>query len=324
LCLCLVLVCAFKPGPQQPFTNEPAIDMEFINHINDIQDNTWKAGPNMNFDGMSRAETAKLMGTKIFPKLATRKDVEFIHHDVDLNAIPVSFDAREQWPGCIGPIQNQARCGSCWAFGCIEAFSDRFCIHSNGAINTTFSFMDIVTCDETNDGCEGGDPISAWTYCKNTGVVEAWCSPYTIPTCLPAQQPCLNFVATPACKKSCINGSSWTADIYHGKTSYAVADNIAQIQTEIMTNGPVEAAFEVYEDFIHYKSGVYVHKTGALLGGHAVKIIGWGVLNGTAYWTVANSWTTYWGADGFFLIIRGVDECGIEDGIVAGLPSISS
>ena len=27
------------------------------------------------------------------------------------------------------------------------------------------------------------------------------------------------------------------------------------IQTEIMTNGPVEAAFEVYSDFLTYKSG---------------------------------------------------------------------
>jgi cathepsin B len=51
-----------------------------------------------------------------------------------------------------------------------------------------------------------------------------------------------------------------------------------------MTNGPVEAAFSVYSDFLEYKSGVYHHTTGSFLGGHAVKIVGWGVENGTPYW----------------------------------------
>jgi aminopeptidase C len=36
------------------------------------------------------------------------------------------------------------------------------------------------------------------------------------------------------------------------------------------------------------------------------------------YWLVANSWNNDWGEDGFFRIIRGVDECGIEDYAVAG------
>jgi len=34
-----------------------------------------------------------------------------------------------------------------------------------------------------------------------------------------------------------------------------------------MTNGPVEASFEVYDDFPTYKSGVYHHTSGAALGG---------------------------------------------------------
>jgi len=318
LLACLALVFAFKVTP---IDNSNALNYEFINHINNAQ-TSWKATPHKLFEDMTRHQVSKLMGTYLKPN-SQRTDVEFIHHDVDVNAIPTSFDSRTAWPGCIGAIQNQARCGSCWAFGCVESLSDRFCIHSNGSINVTLSFMDLVTCDMNDDGCEGGDPYTAWQYSKSAGLVEGWCSPYTIPTCPPAQQPCLNFVTTPACKKACINGSVWANDLHHAKTVYAVSSEVSQIQTEIMTNGPVEAAFEVYEDFVHYKSGVYVHTTGALLGGHAVKIIGWGVLNGTDYWTVANSWTTSWGADGFFLIKRGVDEVGIEDGIVAGLPNVA-
>ena len=39
----------------------------------------------------------------------------------------------------------------------------------------------------------------------------------------------------------------------------------------------METGFVVYEDFMNYKSGVYHHVSGKMLGGHAVKIIGWGV-----------------------------------------------
>lgn len=45
-------------------------------------------------------------------------------------------------------------------------------------------------------------------------------------------------------------------------------------------------------------AGVYKHVTGDMLGGHAVKIIGWGEENGTPYWLVANSWNTDWGDKG--------------------------
>jgi len=44
-----------------------------------------------------------------------------------------------------------------------------------------------------------------------------------------------------------------------------------------MHSGPVETAFTVYGDFFSYKRGIYHHVTGAKKGGHAVKIIGWGV-----------------------------------------------
>jgi cathepsin B len=107
--------------------------------------------------------------------------------------------------------------------------------------------------------------------------------------------------------------------VYHAASAYTVSQNVAAIQTEIMTNGPVEAAFEVYQDFFSYSGGVYKHVSGGLDGGHAVKIIGWGVDQNQAYWLVANSWGNTWGLQGFFMILRGVNECGIEAGIVAGL-----
>ena len=45
--------------------------------------------------------------------------------------------------------------------------------------------------------------------------------------------------------------------------------------------------------------------SGAVDGGHAVRIVGWGVDAGTKYWKVANSWNPYWGESGYFRIKKG-------------------
>ena len=49
-------------------------------------------------------------------------------------------------------------------------------------------------------------------------------------------------------------------DKHFGKNSYSIGRSVEQIQTEIMTNGPVEAAFTVYSDFPSYKSGMKIQR----------------------------------------------------------------
>lgn len=67
-------------------------------------------------------------------------------------------------------------------------------------------------------------------------------------------------------------------------------------------------------------AGVYKHVAGKMLGGHAIRILGWGVEDGNKYWLVANSWNSDWGDHGYFKILRGSNECGIEAQINAGIP----
>jgi len=47
-----------------------------------------------------------------------------------------------------------------------------------------------------------------------------------------------------------------------------------------------------------------VHRAGHALGGHAVKIVGWGKEGTQFYWIVQNSWGPTWGEDGFFRLKR--------------------
>jgi hypothetical protein len=44
-----------------------------------------------------------------------------------------------------------------------------------------------------------------------------------------------------------------------GANSYSVERDVKKIQQEILTNGPVEGAFTVFEDFIQYKSGTFIY-----------------------------------------------------------------
>jgi cathepsin B len=309
--------------------------VSIINEVNRQVGRTWTAGINPRFDGTSFGYVKSLCGS--FEDL-TGSSLPV--KDIQPLAPPTAFDSRDQW-GNICPstkeVRDQSNCGSCWAFGAAEAATDRICIQTNGSTIYELSAEDILSCCNTcGSGCNGGYPSAAWSWIKTTGVVTGhnyheydWCYSYALQNCdhhEAGQYPMCSSLPsypTPACVKSCdkeaVNYTTpYASDKRHFKTEYSVPNDVTKIQTEIMTYGPVEASFSVYEDFETYVTGVYVHKTGQYMGGHAVKIIGWGVDSGTPYWTVANSWNADWGEKGFFRIIRGVNECGIEASIVAG------
>ncbi|KAG8185661.1 hypothetical protein JTE90_008931 [Oedothorax gibbosus] len=302
--------------------------IDVVNHMN----TTWTAGKN--FDGVSLKYIKGLLGVH---KDNKKYRLPSIRHVVP-DGLPDNFDAREQWTQCptISQIRDQASCGSCWAFGAVEAISDRHCIHSNGKVSVQISAQDLLTCCDTcGDGCNGGFPGVAWYYWVKVGIVtggnynsQVGCRPYTIESCehhtTGKLKPCGDTVKTPQCVNSCEAGYnvSYKADLYFGSKAYSIEKDEDQIKTEIYKNGPVEADFTVYGDFVTYKSGVYRHVKGEALGGHAIRILGWGVEKGTPYWLVANSWNEDWGDKGYFKILRGSDECGIESDINAGIPKL--
>ncbi|KJH52410.1 papain family cysteine protease [Dictyocaulus viviparus] len=256
-------------------------------------------------------------------------------NEEDTAGIPESFDARTHWPHCpsISLIRDQADCGSCWAFAVGESISDRVCIATDANKTAEFSVEDILTCcDECGFGCDGGFPDAAWEYFVSTGVVTGGlygtknaCRPYEISPC--GNHPNETFyrnctgVSTPSCKTSCQKGYpvSYKDDKTRGRKSYNLANSVSAIQKDILKHGPLVATFSVYEDFMYYKKGIYRYTHGGYEGGHAVRILGWGVENNVKYWIIANSWNTDWGEDGFFRMVRGINDCGIEESVSAGL-----
>jgi cathepsin B len=309
-------------------TAEVALTQKFVDEVNAIP-GTWTAGVNERFTNMTIEQVKAWLG--VLPDSQAKwAELELLESSNDNPAD--SFDARTAWPDCksIGEIRDQAACGSCWAFGAVEAMTDRHCIASKGAKKPHLSAEDMNSCcGSCGFGCEGGYPSAAWQYWVSQGVVDGGnykgdgCFPYSIPNCdhhtTGKYGPCGDIVPTPPCTKQCKDGKTWSAAKNFGSRAYGVS-GVTNIMNEIQTNGPAEAAFSVYQDFLTYKSGVYTHKTGSMLGGHAVKVLGWGTEGGQDYWLIANSWNEDWGDQGYFKIAKGKNECGIEGQIVAGTP----
>ena len=43
-----------------------------------------------------------------------------------------------------------------------------------------------------------------------------------------------------------------------------------------MKNGPMLMGLSIYEDFMNYESGIYKYTYGQEIGGHAMKVVGYG------------------------------------------------
>mgnify|MGYP001837959266 FL=1 len=297
---------------------------ETIEHINSVQ-NLWTASLESPTAHLSHEEIQALLGTD--EKFAWNDPQNPPERTFSLKAraaAPESFDARTAWPQCksMGMIRDQSDCGSCWAFGAVESMSDRECIKHG--VDIILSSEDMNSCSGAGS-CNGGYPSSAYHYWERTGVVTEKCVKYSLPSCdhhVPGStNPCTGkIVPTPSCKNTCVDDPSidFKSDKRKAASVYTVRGE-ENMMTELSTNGPCEGAFSVYEDFMAYTSGVYKHVTGSYEGGHAIRILGYGVDNGTKYWLIANSWNEHWGEKGYFRILRGVNECGIENMMWCGI-----
>lgn len=332
----LAEVCQRASQNLLEFEDHSPVDMQsHARIVNSNPTSTWTAGVNEKFVNMSRSEIKKMMGTVVDPAWRIRSEPREVE-DNFVGDLPKEFNAAEKWPQCasvINHIRDQSNCGSCWAHGTTEAFNDRLCIKNGNtdllSVSDTTGCCGFLSCFSM--GCSGGQVGTPWSWFDSTGVVtggdfgdKKLCYPYTMPKCAHhvdgTGMPDCSAVeqVSPKCSKSCDSGDGreYAGDKKKASTSYGLSDP-ESIKKDLVQYGSVTAAFTVYEDFTSYKSGVYKHTTGSMLGGHAVKIVGYGQENGQDYWLVNNSWNDKWGDNGQFKIAFG--DCGIDGGAHAGL-----
>lgn len=213
----------------------------------------------------------------------------------------------------VSPVRNQASCGSCYSFATMGMLEARVRILTNNTDNPVFSPQQVVSCSEYSQGCDGGFPYLIGKYVQDFGIVDESCFPYVA-----KDSPC-------GLPQNC--GRVYTAHYHYVGGFYGGCSETAMM-LELVKNGPMAVAFEVYPDFMNYKEGIYHHTFFAdnfnpfELTNHAVLLVGYGHCHktGQKYWIVKNSWGTGWGEDGYFRIRRGSDECGIESIAVAANP----
>jgi C1A family cysteine protease len=291
---------------------------------------TWQASNYSMFWGKSLGHGIKYRLGTLYPDSTVQNMHGILAPEVDV--LPAEFDARENWRGLIGPIRDQGDCGSSWAFSTVTLAEDRLAILSQGKLKMQLSVQQLLSCNQDQQrGCDGGYLDRAWWYIRRLGVVSEACYPYESGR---SQVPGSCQINRDAMKGNpndirCPQAGERTK-VYRITPSYRLASKEEDIQAEILTNGPVQATFRVYEDFYMYKSGVYqtmrevnASPNDERNGYHSVRILGWGVDRSTGmdvkYWLAANSWGTQWGEEGTFKILRGENHCEIEAFVISAL-----
>lgn len=279
--------------------------------------------------------------------------------------IPKQFDGRVAWKELLSPIKNQGKCGACYAFSVVGTLADRYAIQTLGQVKPDLNPMEVVVCmkdilssDEflkSRTNYEFEEKVSkkqSLIACKGNTMYNAARSMYVqgaVEESCVSEKSILNFInkngRIPLCLEiegegfpsTCINSKKpmryWMAEEYYtiGSEVQVTEKTVHEIQLEIMKWGPVAAGFQVFDDFLtDYKDGttIYTHpkKEQKTLGGHAIRIVGWGeeIQKGrnVKYWIIANSWGTEWGDEGYGKIEMLIPELQLEMNVVSVWPQL--
>jgi len=246
---------------------------------------TFTTGINEFTDMTNKEFRAKMNGFKL-PAGYVRKGERF---EVDPDFKPLK-DIDWRTKGAVTPVKNQKHCGSCWAFSTTGALEGQTFIKSQKL--TSLSESQLVDCSQEygNHGCNGGWMDSAFDYIRdNNGIDTEDSYPYT-----PQDGQCKYNPQTVGATCS-------------GHVDLPEGDEGALEQAA--SQGPVSVAMDASHDsFQHYQSGVYSEpQCNPENLNHGVLVVGYG----GDYWLVKNSWGTTWGMQGYVMMARNSNMCGI-------------
>jgi len=226
------------------------------------------------------------------PSKHLKKNVTDVRHEL-FKAQSIDWNTL----GVLTPIKNQGQCGSCWAFSATEQLESQF-KQKYGSLKE-LAPQQVVSCDTTCAGCNGGNPIEAWGYVYGFGGQEL-SSDYPYTSGVTGQ--------TGVCASK---ASDIVEDV--GSTYSLIASQpsqesnmLAQIQASPMSVCVDATLWQTYQ------GGVITASSGCGTQiDHAVQATGYNAEGN--YWIVRNSWGESWGENGFVWVEYGSNVCGITD-----------
>jgi len=209
---------------------------------------------------------------------------------------PTTFDWRDH--GAVTAVKDQGQCGSCWAFSVTENVESVW-ILSKGLTNTTLPPLapqQIVDCDTSDAGCDGGNPPTAYDYIISAGGLDGEKDyPYT------AQDGTCSFKA-----------SAVVAKISNFK--YATSGDEDTMRDNLASWAPLSICVDAryWQD---YTGGIMAEWQcdWVVQLDHCVQAVGYDTTASTPFWIVRNSWGTDWGEAGYIRLQYGANTCGLTD-----------
>ncbi|XP_025110869.1 digestive cysteine proteinase 2-like [Pomacea canaliculata] len=210
--------------------------------------------------------------------------------------IPDQFDWRLY--GAVTPVKDQAVCGSCWSFGTTGTIEGAYFVKTKKLLR--LSQQELIDCSwgEGNNGCDGGEDFRSYDWIMKKGGITT-------------EDQYGQYLAVDGnCKANLVKPEVQLSG-YVNVTPY---DQDA-LRIAIATKGPISVGIDAaHKSLSFYANGVYYepacgNKPDDL--DHAVLAVGYGTLDGEPYWLVKNSWSTYWGNDGYVLMSQKDNNCGV-------------
>jgi len=212
-------------------------------------------------------------------------------------AVPPTFDWRTS--DIVTPVKDQEQCGSCWAFSVTENIESVWMLKKNLKVSNfaPLAPQQIVDCDTSDQGCNGGFPATAYAYIEDAGGLEP-----------ESDYPYRGTDNTCSFKKSLVES---TISSFKYATTRGDENTLKQ---NLVSASPLSICVDA-ANWQDYSSGVMSAWDCCWFCqlDHCVQLVGYDTTATTPFYIVRNSWGTSWGESGFIRLAMGSNACGITD-----------